>query len=77
MARKTLKYTLVRNAIQSEEIEISYTSITLDKVKNHIFIEGIPTRKKNTTATCSIPIKFGEITFCERWKKEVPLRKDK
>lgn len=77
MARKTLKYTLVRNAIQSEEKEISFTSITIDKVKNHIFIEGVPSRKKNTTLTYSIPIKFGEITFCERWTKEVPLRKDK
>ena len=75
MARKTLKYTLVRNAIQSEEKEISFTSITLDKVKNHIFIEGVPSKKKNTTLTYSIPIKFGDITMYERWMKEVPLRK--
>lgn len=74
MARKTLKYTLIRNAIQSEEKEISFTSITIDKVKNHIFIEGVPTNKKNTTRTYSIPFKYGEITIHERWNKEVPLR---
>lgn len=69
MARKTLKYTLVRNAIQSEEKEISFTSITIDRVNNHIFIEGVPTKKKNTTITYSIPFKYGEITIYERWNK--------
>lgn len=74
MARKILKYRFVRNMIQSEEKEISFTSITINKMNNHIFIEGIPSKKKDTRLSISIPIKYGEITKYEVWKKEVPLR---
>lgn len=75
MARKTIKFTFIRSMIQKEEKEISFTKLIVNKMNNHIFIQGIPSKKPNTSIMISIPIKYGEITKYEIWNEEKPLKK--
>ena len=70
MKRKKLKFTKVKNLIQSEEAELEYREIVFDIHKNHIFILGVPTKKKNTEMTISLPMKYGERVYLETYVKE-------